>query len=281
MINLPDPFAPETPPAPLRGIWTSWPLSRLLILIGGLVVGNFTFQVIFFMAGGGLLLPVLGGGLLGVLLPLYAVGRSFGLDPVADFGLDQPPRRVLMISLLFAGAALIPTSFLAELSLRLFPASPEALTYFQDHLPRTPGGYAMAFLSVVVVGPLVEELVYRGLLHRLLSSSWGPVYGAVASSLLFGLMHFQLWLLFGLMGVGLVLAFIHEHTGSVTACWVTHAAHNGLTLVFMMQMPEPTAEAAGFAMSDYFWLGGSLVALVWLGRWLMENGRPGRSADPA
>ena len=59
----------------------------------------------------------------------------------------------------------------------------------------------LAFGAVVVVGPLAEEIIFRGLIHRVFSRTWGPWPAIIASALVFGLVHGEPWYLLGLVGM--------------------------------------------------------------------------------
>ena len=97
-------------------------------------------------------------------------------------------------------------------------------------------GWAIVLLVIVVVigAPLVEELVYRGLLQRSMSAALGVVPGLAIMSIWFALMHPTpvewpgLVLAGALFGAGLAL------TGRIGAGILTHAAFNatGLILAF-------------------------------------------------
>ena len=97
---------------------------------------------------------------------------------------------------------------------------------------------------VVVVAPLVEELLFRGLLLRILQNSFGSVFAVVGSSALFALPHWQgdaSWqetvvLLSAIGTVGMVLAvgavvsnrlgpavighFVFNLTGTILTLWL-------------------------------------------------------------
>jgi len=97
-------------------------------------------------------------------------------------------------------------------------------------------GWAIVLLVIVVVigAPLVEELVYRGLLQRSMSARLGVVPGLVIMSIWFALMHPTpvewpgLAIAGALFGAGLAL------TGRIGPSILTHAAFNatGLILAF-------------------------------------------------
>jgi membrane protease YdiL (CAAX protease family) len=236
------------------------------------LTGNFFFQFVVYRAVGGVFWPVTGGAVLGVFLPLLGMTRIQGLDLRRDFFLDLPPPRVLGAAALLAVASLAPTSMLAEFSLRLSPADPEVVGFMNDHLPTTAGAMVLAYFAVVVAGPLAEEIIFRGLLHRLASGVWGPVAATVVSSLIFAILHGEAWILFGLMGVGAMLAFVFEATGSVTACWTAHAVHNAISLFFMIRQGPRPLEPSTLTLADWALALGSLVALVFIARYLWAEG---------
>jgi membrane protease YdiL (CAAX protease family) len=254
------------------GLWRAWSRWRILGLAIALVAGNFAWQLVAAALGGGLFLPVLAGGVLGVMAPLLLLGRDHGWRAAADFGLDRPRADTLALAALLAAASLAPTSLLAELSAWLHPVDPVWANALQEHMPRGPSEVAIAILAVVVTAPLVEEIVFRGLLHRLAGSVWGALPAVAVSSVIFGLVHGQPWYLFGLIGIGVVLAVIWEATRSVTACAVAHAVHNGVSLGMMVATGQAVSEAGGLTATDYALAGGSLAAAVLLARLLWRSG---------
>ena len=264
-----QPASPGAPP----GLWETWSHGRLLALAAILMLGNFTCQLLWYQVDRGLFGPVLIGSVGGVFLPLLALGRRWHWRAVHDFGLDRPKPVVLVGAVMMALAALAPGSLLAELSLRLHPADPEWLAHYAQNLPHTPAQIAVAFAAVVLVGPLAEELVFRGLVHRVFSRTWGPWPAIVASALVFGLIHREPWYLFGLVAVGLMLAFVWEATRSLTACWVAHAVHNGISLGVMLAQGPAGAVPQKIAPADVALSAASLVMLVLVGRWLRRATR--------
>lgn len=75
-------------------------------------------------------------------------------------------------------------------------------------------------------GPILEELVFRGLLHQVFEKRWGRVAAAILASLLFGLAHPERMVATGLGG--LLLSGVLLRTGSLRACILVHALFNVL-----------------------------------------------------
>ncbi|MGA1036840.1 MAG: CPBP family intramembrane glutamic endopeptidase [Ilumatobacteraceae bacterium] len=90
------------------------------------------------------------------------------------------------------------------------------------------GGWRTVLLVMVVVvgAPLVEEMVYRGLLQRSAAAKFGPLWGLIAASVFFGAIHLRPVELPGLTVAGLVFGFMLLKTGRLGSAIVTHAAFN-------------------------------------------------------
>jgi len=92
---------------------------------------------------------------------------------------------------------------------------------------------------------VAEELLFRGLIYRTARDRWGFWRAVVLTSLFFGVVHFEPWSLFGLVGLGALLCLLYERTGSLLAPMATHAVHNavsfGLMLHWRDQLGDDTA----------------------------------------
>ncbi len=97
-------------------------------------------------------------------------------------------------------------------------------------------GLALLAVCLVVGAPLVEELFFRGMLQRALDRRFGPGWAVAASSVVFGLTHYQPVQLLGLIVFGVVLALMAQRTGRLGLNIVTHAAFNATTVVVLAFM---------------------------------------------
>ncbi|HEX2040378.1 MAG TPA: CPBP family intramembrane glutamic endopeptidase [Acidimicrobiales bacterium] len=94
------------------------------------------------------------------------------------------------------------------------------------------GGRLLLFLLLVVAAPLVEELFFRGLLQRALVRRIGRPAPAVAvAAAVFGLVHYDVAALLGLVAFGVVLGVLVVRTGRLGPAVVAHAAFNAVTVV--------------------------------------------------
>ncbi len=84
------------------------------------------------------------------------------------------------------------------------------------------------FVAVVALAPLLEEVLFRGVLLAVLRRYLGAAGGIVVSALLFMAVHQQPVTFLPLFWLGLVLGFVYHYTGSLAAPVALHALHNGL-----------------------------------------------------
>ena len=86
-------------------------------------------------------------------------------------------------------------------------------------------GIVFFLIFAATIGPIIEELVFRGMLYPAWRDAWGWVAGSIATSITFGLFHGIFWpQLFG----GLVFVCVLRKTGSLRGAIYVHAAHNFL-----------------------------------------------------
>jgi membrane protease YdiL (CAAX protease family) len=108
--------------------------------------------------------------------------------------------------------------------------TPEIALPFQQMLADRPTLVLFA-IFVVVLGPLCEELAFRGFLMPLLMRSFGTATGIVATGLLFGALHapeygwhWQHALLISI--AGMVFGWVRFKTGSTAAAAFMHSTYN-------------------------------------------------------
>lgn len=85
--------------------------------------------------------------------------------------------------------------------------------------------------SVVVLAPLTEELLFRGVMLGGLQSAMSPRVAAGVSALIFAALHFQTVQLPGLIAVGIVLAWLAIRTNGTGASVWAHVGFNATTVI--------------------------------------------------
>lgn len=118
--------------------------------------------------------------------------------------------------------------------------------------------------TFVVIAPVTEELLFRGLILRSLNARYGSTPAILLSALMFGAFHFDPQALVFASLVGLLLGWIALRTRSTMPSIALHAGFNAVPVLF----PEEVAQIPGFntGTTDLVpWplvLGSSVVALT-------------------
>ncbi len=106
-----------------------------------------------------------------------------------------------------------------------------------------PGGWGMAlsFVTVVLLAPWAEELLFRGWIYSSLRQSFGVWAGLIVVALLFALAHLDKTGLYPVLIFipGLVLTLIREKNGSSKASFYAHAAYNCLAWLIVFFVGNP------------------------------------------
>lgn len=100
---------------------------------------------------------------------------------------------------------------------------------------RDPRAYLVYFALICLIGPLVEEIIFRGVIYAGLRRMMGMVPAVVLSAALFASIHLSApaggMLMVGLIGA--VLAYLYERTNSLLPSILAHAVHNTLLFVLL------------------------------------------------
>ena len=113
-------------------------------------------------------------------------------------------------------------------------------------------------LTVAIVGPIAEELVFRegvcGYLARNGAKPWKAIW---VSAVLFGIIHMNPAQVVVAMIIGIILGVIYIKTGNVVLTSIIHILNNSIALIQMNVMGE---KAKDFSMVE--WVGGNTIAII-------------------
>ena len=156
---------------------------------------------------------------------------------LAALGLRRVEWRWLVAALPFTSAAFILESITGRLSQSLFPQTPE------NQCQSIRSGYEVLWLAVIgvaVIAPLVEEIVFRGMIFGWLRGRVPIVWAVLISAALFSLAHIgflQLTLFLPVFSAGLLLAVLYNHARSLWPNVIVHGAFNLIGLLVLFSAP--------------------------------------------
>lgn len=103
-------------------------------------------------------------------------------------------------------------------------------------IPRTPLNIALGFGAIAIAAPIVEELLFRGLLQNALAR-FIPVWPAILlSSLVFAAVHGQPYAIPGLMSLSIAFGYLYHRTGSLRTNIILHMLNNSAALLLTQSM---------------------------------------------
>ncbi len=227
--------------------WKPESVVRLLaalfagLLLGSLVVQGYRSQLGDQNASDRLLLFTLG------VLSFHGVGlalvhvfvRQHGTTWRDAFGFAEPRLgRAVFLAVLVAIMVMPIALSLRELSARFLAkfevsADPqEAVRVMQE--ATSSSELAVYGLFAIIVAPIVEELIFRGVLYPAIKQNGYRQLALWGTSIFFALTHANLAALLPLTVLAVILTFLYETTNNLLAPIITHSLFNGANYAFMI-----------------------------------------------
>ena len=155
---------------------------------------------------------------------------------------------------------------------------PKALTGLMKELIASEQNAFSRVLLLVIIAPVTEELLFRGIILRGLLSRHRPAIAVVLTALLFAILHFNPWQFLSALFLGMVLGWFYLRTGSVAMCIVGHSIANGLVVIFSV-LPWDIPGMTGTpdltqVVFQPWWLDVSGLVVLLLGLWLFRRATP-------
>ena len=114
----------------------------------------------------------------------------------------------------------------------------------------------LSFLSVVIVAPLCEELMFRGLIYTRMRTLLRAPYVILISGFLFGFFHGNALQFIYAMALGMLLAYVMEAYRSIWAPIMVHVAANLISWLLTYIVFIPSDENGAL---DYSVLAGTML----------------------
>jgi len=100
-----------------------------------------------------------------------------------------------------------------------------------------PGLIALQGIVAVVLAPVAEEVLFRGVLYTAIKQRGHPAIALWITSVLFGAIHFYPVGFLSLILLAVVLVAVYERTQSLLAPILVHALFNGLNFYLIVAKP--------------------------------------------
>ena len=123
---------------------------------------------------------------------------------------------------------------------KMLPAPPWFWELF-DRIFEGDYGFMGAFLKVAVVAPIIEELIFRGLIFNGFRKNYNGFVAVFMSALLFSLFHLNPWQMPATFLLGLLLGWLMLRTNNILVAIIGHSINNAmvlLTVTYWQQIRE-------------------------------------------
>jgi uncharacterized protein len=243
----PDLYTPagmiSTPPPPRDPVWNGWDVLliaalafvsmlvlQLVVLVGAqlLIYPHESLAdvaqkpILLLISQFFIYIPI-------ILCMVLLVGGKYHAPFWKAIHWNWPQGRWAYLALLLGAVMLIVLSLLQA----VLPMPKD--TPFEHLFDRPRDAYLLALLATTV-GPLMEELFFRGFMYPVLERRMGAVWAVVLTALPFGLLHLQqygwAWAAgFIIFLVGVVCGAVRAATKSVASSFLVHVGYNGMQML--------------------------------------------------
>jgi len=100
-----------------------------------------------------------------------------------------------------------------------------------------PGNVLVGLALLAVLAPLVEELIFRGLVYGWLAGRWGGLTAWLLSSLAFAAAHYEPAHVVLVLPLGLLFGWLRWRTDSLLPSLIAHILNNGFALLAAVYAP--------------------------------------------
>ncbi|HYE39772.1 MAG TPA: CPBP family intramembrane glutamic endopeptidase, partial [Ramlibacter sp.] len=162
-----------------------------------------------------------------------------------------------------AALALVPAIVLVVTVLTDWLVAVSPLSPWEEDLFESMSGDTLAaILLVCVLAPLTEEMLFRGLILRGFLARYPRWPAIVASAVLFGASHLNLYQFAAALLLGLLLGWLYERSRSLIPCIALHAAYNAAVTWLDLQEAPPEPDAAWWAPTPLAWVAALVLAAI-------------------
>lgn len=178
---------------------------------------------------------------------IFVLLRRHGLSAIRSFGFNTPGlKRALLLAL---GALVVVLPVALGLNwvyatvmewFKVKPVAQQAVQMLQEQRSALGLGQIIFFgAATILVVPVVEEMLFRGMLYPVIKQAGFPRLAWWGSSLFFAATHVNAMTFIPLTVLALVLIWLYEQTDNLLAPIVTHSLFNAFNFCWLIIGIDP------------------------------------------
>jgi len=158
-----------------------------------------------------------------------------------DLGFSVPRRDILkeggigVLGYLGVFPVFMVVLFILVLAAHFFAFEPPPhplVGIFIEEEARAPWIFIFSVCLAVLLGPILEEIFFRGYCYPILKAKWGKGTAMAGSSVFFALIHHNVFAFLPIWFLGMALAYLYEKRKCLIAPIVLHVCHNATFIVY-------------------------------------------------
>ncbi len=218
------------------------------------------------------------------VLPTWICARLFSYEPNRFLGLQQPNLNQFWFWSILIMIILLPfIQFVGELNQRIvFPggikdwmqaqeksAEQMVKTLLSAHSPKD---LLLNIFFVAVLAGVGEEILFRGVIQRLLTRKYGRWMAIIVTAALFSALHLQFYGFFPRFLLGIVLGVLFAFSGSLWVAILAHFFYDAMLITAAYFNPELLNAESSFSLLQM--IAPALISLllsVWVIRQMIER----------
>lgn len=100
-----------------------------------------------------------------------------------------------------------------------------------EEVSNLSSGFTLAFIVIVILGPIIEELIFRGILFEEINKLFDYKFAIFSTALLFGIYHFNILQGVNAFVMALILAIVYYYRKNILDSILIHMVNNFLALI--------------------------------------------------
>lgn len=162
----------------------------------------------------------------------YFVMRRKG--KVLNFNMQTRPFHVYLLIFPMMFGMMLITEFTTSLIPISGPVFGDWYQLFSEQMEAISDNTFMVFLLVSFFAPIIEEIIFRGIIQKgMINNGIKPRNAILVSALIFGIVHFNPWQFIGAFLLGIVLGVVYFKTKSLLMSIFLHFFNNTIAAIMM------------------------------------------------
>jgi len=156
---------------------------------------------------------------------------------IRDFGFNKVKIRKLILGVIMAYLAFIGFgilisifSFLTGTEIPGFQEQEEILPLFGED----PFSLIIAFIVIVVIAPIFEEIFFRGYVLQTLIKKVNVYWGSIITALFFSFVHFEFQIFLSIFVLAIIINWLFIRFKSIWPCVAFHTLNNLITFLVVI-----------------------------------------------